>query len=165
MGDNGESLVVEMLRQQADSLADLKRSQTKQTEELHSIRVEQAGMAGRMDAMTSIPTRVANLETKLAGHHETLLNHSGLHANHIELLGKLRTEADERRGWQGPLGKIVVGTVTALLVLLLGAVLAFVGIRNARAAPAPAPDLRFDKIANAKCWAVPPPRTPKYLRL
>lgn len=152
------TIVVELLRQQGETLANLTRSQARQTDELHALRVEQSGIAGRMEAMTSIPARVANLETKLAGHHETINHHAGLHNAHMELLSKLRTEADERRGWQSPVGKIVVGTVTALMVLILGAILALIGIRNARAT-----DLRVDNAANAKCYAAPAKPRPRYL--
>lgn len=152
--------ILELLRHQGETLLDLRRAQSKQTEDLHAIRVEQAGMAARLEAMTSIPARVATLERQFAAHGEALRQHTELHSGHTRMLETLKTDADKRSGWSGPVGKIVLGVVTAAAVILLGAFLALLGIRGAKAAP---PDLRLDDAANAKCWGAPTARRPKYL--
>lgn len=152
--------IVELLRQQGDSLRGFVDGQRKQTEDLHAIRVEQAGMAARLEAMMSIPARVATLERQFAAHSESLRQHSDLHGTHTRMLDMLKTEADKRSGWSGPIGKIVVGVVTAVAILIAGALLAVIGIRNAKAG-----DLRIDAAANARCLAAPPARRPKYLYL
>ena len=71
--------IVELLRQQGDSLRGFVDGQRKQTEDLHAIRVEQAGMAARLEAMMSIPARVATLEQQFAAHSESLRQHTDLH--------------------------------------------------------------------------------------
>lgn len=152
--------ILELLRHQGETLLDLRRAQSKQTEDLHAIRVEQAGMAVRLEAMTSIPARVAALERQFAAHGESLRQHTELHIGHTRMLETLKTEADKRSGWSGPIGKIVVGVVTAVAILIAGALLAVIGIRNAKAG-----DLRIDAAANARCLAAPPARRPKYLYL
>lgn len=154
--------ILELLRHQAETLTDLRRAQTAQTEGLHAIRVEQAGMAARLEAMTSIPARVASLENKLAAHGEALQNHTALHEGHARTLSALKTEADRRSGWSGPVGKVFLAVVTAVLVLLAGAFFALLGVSRVRAAT---PDLRLDDAANKQCWAAPAVRAPKYLKL
>lgn len=149
--------ILMLLRQQSDTLRELKADQGKQTSELHSIRVEQAGVAARLEAMTSIPTRVNQLELHLAQHAAKLAQHGELHTAHTDSLIALRSEADKRTGWSGPVGKIAVGTITALLVLILGAVLALVGIRSAKAGE----PVTLEPAA--KCWAVPAKAPPKFL--
>lgn len=143
--------ILELLRHQGETLLDLRRAQSKQTEDLHAIRVEQAGMAARLETMTSIPARVATLERQFAAHGEALRQHTELHNGHTRMLETLKTEADKRSGWSGPIGKIVVGVVTAVAILIAGALLAAIGIRSAKAG-----DLRIDAYANGRAQAEVP---------
>lgn len=127
--------ILELLRHQGETLLDLRRAQSKQTEDLHAIRVEQAGMAARLEAMTSIPARVSALEQKIAAQAAALHQHTELHTGHTRMLEALKTDADKRSGWSGPVGKIVLGVATAAAAILLASFLALLGIRGAKAAP------------------------------
>lgn len=154
--------ILELLRQQGKTLEKLGASQDTQTKELHAIRLDQAVATTRLETLASIPARVSQLELRANENTAKIAQHQELHDAHVTSLVRLQSIADRTSGWQGPVGKIVTGIVTALGVLLLGAVLALLGIRASRAAT---PDLRFDAAANAKCFAAPAKQPPKYLYL
>jgi hypothetical protein len=129
--------ILELLKHQGETLLDLRKSQVKQTEDLHAIRVDQAAMAARLEAMTSIPARVATLERQFAAHGEALRQHADLHASHKRVLEDLKSEADRRSGWSGPVGKVVMAVITALAVMLVSAIIAVIDIHGVKAAPPP----------------------------
>lgn len=153
-------LLQQLLHQNASGFAEIRQSQALLTTTVSKLDKDVALVQQSMDSFKDLPSRVGQLEIKREvqqGAMDDLERRVTANTKHI---GDLLTDNNKLKGWGGPVGKIMVGAASGLLVVLLGAVFAMATSRKAGAS-----DMRLDDVANQKCWAAPAKPTPKYLYL
>lgn len=153
-------LLQQLMQQNAQGFAEIRASQARLNDTVSKLDKDMGLVQQSMDNLKDLPSRVSQLEIKQALQHgsaEDLERRVSANTKHI---GDLLTDNNKLKGWGGPVGKILVGAASGLLVVLLGTVFALTTSRKAGAT-----DMRLDDVSNKKCWAVPAKPTPKHLYL
>lgn len=154
-------LLLQMMRQQDGGFAENRKALQELGTTINRIDRDVALVQRDVNDMKNLPARVGLLETTQSSQATTLQDFERRISANTQHIGDLLTDSNKLKGMSGPLGKIGVALVTAVIAGLVGAMFMAMGLKSARAA-----DLRVDDAANQKCWAAPATsRTPKSLFL
>lgn len=143
------------------------RAQARQTEELHSIRLQLTEQGSDLKPLVALATEIRGLQITAARHTDLLASHSLTLGGLETKVGNLAAASDRRSGWETPLGKLGLVLAGCLLTVLLG--LAINARARATAPPAriPAPSDTPTAIDQPRkpCWAVPAGPAARYLKV
>lgn len=153
------TLLLRLIDQQDRGFAEIRGSQESLNQAMASVDKDVALVKQAVDGLKDLPKRVSQMELQQAASGNQIADLERRITENTRHIGDLLTDSNKLKGWSGPAGKIAVGVLTGLLVLVLGAVLAVIGIRNAKAGEAASTDVA------AKCWAAPAKVPPKFLYL
>ncbi len=153
-------LLLQLMRQQDAGFGENRQSLQELGKTINRIDRDVALVQRDVNEMKGLPSRVGQLEATQSSQATTLADFERRISANTRHVGDLLADSNKLKGMGGPLSKIGVALITALVAGLVGAFLAVVGIRPARAA-----DMRLDNAANAKCWAAPAKPVPKHLYL
>lgn len=142
------------------------RAQVKQTEELHSIRLQLTEQGSDLKPLVALVGQIRELQITSARHTDQLAGHASHLTGLDSRVASLAATSDRRGGWEGPLGKLGLVLAGCLLTVLLG-----LALNHARAAEAPvripAPSDTPTAIDQPRkpCWAVPAGPAARYLKV
>lgn len=150
-----------LLQRISDDQTKLADSQRSQVGEQHAVRLLLAEMSARLEPLGALPSAFADLRLQVAKHEHRLATNSGTIATLAIDVSALKTTSATRSGWETFGGKLLILLGGSAITLAVGALFVYPRVSKAE----PASDMRMDNAANAKCWAVPAPKTPKWLAL
>jgi hypothetical protein len=121
-------LLLQLMRQQEGGFAENRKALQDFGSTIN--RIDRVALVQQtMDSLKGLPQRVTQLEIAREVHQRSLDDYERRITANSGHLSTVMTDNNQRKGLEGPVGKVVVGLITALGVALLGAVLWVIGLR------------------------------------
>lgn len=139
---NDNAALLMLIAEMSKGMQALRESGSKQTEDTHATRLAIAKIEAGLTPLSSIPSKVAVIETRCELHQTRLDALDKVVLFNSEAIRVLAGDENRRKGLEGPVGKIAIAAIAALVAALVGAILFAIGIRPQhapRAETSPAP--------------------------